>query len=51
MSNYFTLIALIIIVDAIGWTAWALSGQMPADNFFIGTITHHLLLWTTSLMS
>lgn len=38
-----TVIAVILIVDAIGFLVWALSGQQPVDNFYVGTITTHVL--------
>lgn len=33
----------ILAVDFFGFAAWILSGQMPTDNFYIGTITAHIL--------
>lgn len=33
----------ILAVDAIGFFAWVASGQYPADGFYIGTITAHIL--------
>jgi hypothetical protein len=42
--QYIMLTALIIItIDFLGLLAWVYSGQVPADNFFIGSITYHLL--------
>jgi hypothetical protein len=35
--------AAIMAVDVLGFMAWILSGQYPADNFYIGTITAHIL--------
>lgn len=35
--------ALIGAVDFLGFVAWGLSGQFPPDDFFIGTITWHLI--------
>lgn len=34
---------LILVTDAIGWWAWAMSGQVPLDGFYVGTITGHVL--------
>lgn len=34
---------LIMAIDFIGFIAWAMSGQLPVDGFFIGTITTHIL--------
>ncbi len=41
----FTIDAVLIILtlDFLGFVMWAMSGQMPADGFYIGAITHHLL--------
>lgn len=33
----------ILAVDFFGFVAWIASGQIPADNFYIGTITAHIL--------
>ena len=37
--------AFILVADAIAFVWWSLSGQHPIDDFFIGTITYHLILW------
>jgi hypothetical protein len=34
-----TVIITLLIIDLIGFTLWALSGQTPQDSFFIGAIT------------
>lgn len=34
---------LILITDALGWFAWAISGQAPMDDWYIGTITMHII--------
>ena len=36
-------IALIIFADIFGAMMWSVSGQHPTDNFYIGTITIHIL--------
>ncbi len=36
-------IAFLLIADVFGFLAWVYSGQMPADNFYLGTITAHAL--------
>lgn len=33
----------IMAIDFVGFMLWAISGQFPADNFFIGGITKYLL--------
>lgn len=35
--------ALLVLTDFAGWLAWALSGQMPADGFYWGAITSHII--------
>ena len=36
-------LALIGAIDFFGFIAWAVSGQLPPDDFFVGTITWHLI--------
>lgn len=36
-------IVAVLFVDAFGFMAWVASGQYPVDNFYIGTITAHIL--------
>lgn len=33
----------IMLIDFMGFTAWVASGQHPVDNFYIGSITAHVL--------
>jgi hypothetical protein len=33
----------ILAVDFFGFMAWAMSGQYPLDDFYIGTLTAHVL--------
>lgn len=33
----------VMAFDFIGFMAWATSGQLPVDSFYVGTITTHLL--------
>ena len=33
----------ILTIDAFGFMVWILSGQTPADSFYIGTLTAHAL--------
>lgn len=37
------LVMIILLVDAIGFVMWALSGQSPADGFFVGRITRSIV--------
>lgn len=39
----FELIAIILIIDFLGFLLWGLSGQIPDGNFYIGTISVHVL--------
>ena len=36
-------VAAILLIDMFGFLLWIMSGQYPADNFYIGTITAHIL--------
>jgi len=38
-----SVIAVIVMIDLAGFIGWAMSGQQPVDNFFIGSATTHLL--------
>lgn len=33
----------VLMIDVIGFIVWGLSGQVPGDSFFFGTITQHIL--------
>lgn len=33
----------VLLIDALGFLLWAMSGQLPVDDFYIGTITAHIL--------
>ena len=35
----------VLLADALGFMLWVLSGQTPLDNFYIGTITAHVVAW------
>jgi D-alanyl-D-alanine carboxypeptidase len=36
-------IAVVVMIDVAGFIGWAMSGQRPVDDFFIGSLTTHLL--------
>ena len=38
-----TVVAIVIVIDFLGFMSWAMSGQRPVDNFYVGTITTHTL--------
>lgn len=38
-----TVVAIVLVIDFLGFMAWAMSGQRPVDNFYVGTITTHAL--------
>ena len=42
------IIIVVLFIDLLGFTAWTLSGQRPVDNFYIGTITAHVLMYITN---
>ena len=33
----------IVFIDFLGFTAWIISGQMPSDSFYLGSITANIL--------
>ena len=37
------IVAAVMMLDVFGFMAWILSGQYPVDNFYLGTITAHIL--------
>jgi len=43
MKNIFYALATIMVIDFIGFVAWAMSGQFPVDNVYVGTITAHII--------
>lgn len=43
MRYIFYAIVFLLVIDVIGFMAWALSGQFPADNFYAGIITKNVL--------
>ena len=36
-------VLLVLFFDVLGFSAWILSGQVPYDNFYIGSITAHVV--------
>lgn len=36
-------VVILMVIDFLGFMAWAMSGQMPGDSFFVGSITRHIL--------
>ncbi len=37
------LLLMVMVVDLLGYVAWAVSGQFPVDGFYIGAITHGIV--------
>lgn len=33
----------VILIDLLGFIMWSLSGQQPADSFFLGSITRSII--------
>ena len=44
-----TVIMVALIVDAVAFVMWALSGQTPIDSFYIGAITKNIIHFVASL--
>ena len=38
-----------LAADVFGFMVWVLSGQVPADNFYLGTITAHVVAWVAGI--
>lgn len=36
-------LTIFVVADVLGFLAWAMSGQQPADDVYVGTITTHVL--------
>lgn len=36
-------ITMFMLLDVMGFMAWILSGQIPTDNYYVGTITAHIV--------
>lgn len=43
MKITLAIIAAILFIDVCGFMAWALSGQQPQDDVYVGTITAHVI--------
>ncbi len=37
------IIIVVLVIDFLGFVGWALSGGLPTDEFYIGTITTHVI--------
>ena len=37
------IILAVLMIDALGFVGWVLSGQTPVDSFYIGAITANVL--------
>jgi len=43
MRVILTVALVILMIDALGFMLWAVSGQYPTDSAYVGTITAHVL--------
>lgn len=43
MQYIINAILTVLAVDVIGFVFWVASGQFPLDNFYVGTITAHII--------
>jgi len=39
----FAFIIIVLVLDAIGFMFWILSGQHPVDQFYVGSITANII--------
>lgn len=37
------LVSLVLLIDALGFIVWVLSGQKPIDGWYIGAVTAHVV--------
>jgi hypothetical protein len=44
------IVATILLIDFVGFWLWILSGQNPADNWYIGRITTEVLRFFINLI-
>jgi len=49
LINLFWFAVILLLIDLAGWGAWALSGQQPVDQWYVGTITNHVIRWVINL--
>lgn len=46
-NGIFEIVSIVVLVflfiDFLGFVAWSFSGQLPADSFYIGSITHSFI--------
>ena len=50
IANFLSwVIIIVLVIDLMGFLSWALSGQIPEGNFYIGSITKHALQWAINL--
>lgn len=43
ITKILTAIAILLIIDVFAFLVWITSGQLPADIFYLGSITAHVL--------
>lgn len=43
LSTVFTVLAVVLFLDFIVFCGWVASGQKPVDNFYVGTISAHVI--------
>ena len=39
----------VLVIDALGLMLWVVSGQHPVDEFYLGTITAHVVAWVVGI--
>ena len=49
INVFFTVMMVALIIDAIAFVSWSLSGQVPVDGFYIGAITKNIIQLVASL--
>lgn len=45
MKTLLTIIVIVLVVDFLGFLAWALSGQYPPEDAYVGALSTNVLQW------
>lgn len=43
LDMWFMFVVIVLVLDFLCFISWAMSGQFPTDNFYLGAITRNVL--------